>query len=194
MAEGFRRLGEALLGGDIDREGAFLEGQTVGSQINLRRSQTTSALALARERQSKARLQEQEAEQKAQLGDAFIAAGLDPKLASLVASGTNNFEQVTGGLGDIAEQGFRSNIADVSLPFEERQAAAQAVQGTVAKPVQFGPGGELAVDVFNPQRGIQTTSTGEAQIGADNALAGSRNSKAKLDDEKRLHPERFKTY
>lgn len=178
MANGFVRLGEALVGGDIDREGAFVEGLDAGSRINLRNSQTENALA-------QARLRKQEAENKEKLGDALAALKLDPALAPLLAGGVSDLSDLTGGMGDIQEQGFRTSIADVALPFEERQAAAQAVEGKVVDPIQFGPGGELFVDVFRPETPA-VTPTGTAQIAADTELA-------KLREDKRKHPERFKS-
>lgn len=183
--DGFFKLGEAILGGGIDREGARLEGLEAGSQINARRAQTKNALA-------QARLRQQEADEREKLGDALIAADLDPGLAPFLASGVSDLSDVTGGLGDIQEQGFRSTISDVAVPFEERQASAQAVQGTVADPFQFGPGGELFADVFRPE-GVQVSPTGEVQMRADEALAFQRRKAGELSAGRLAHPERFKS-
>lgn len=189
MADGFFALGDLLAGGQGPRnDAAFLEGSNVGSQINLRKSQTENALAQARQRR-------QEAEANMQLGDALESAGLDPALAPILQSGRgSDFSAMTTGIGNTQEQGFRETIADPALGVDARQAAAQAVSGKPLGAGDFlGPGGELFVDVFNPSAATtQPTQTGQAQIGADVALAGERDANAALRDEKRLHPDRFK--
>ncbi len=185
MADGFQALGELLAGGSQLRgDAAFLEGLEQGTTIKLRRSQTENALA-------QARLRQQEAEAKEQLGEVVEALELDPRLTPALTSGVSDLSDLTTGIGNLQEQGFRGTIADVALPFEQRQAAAQAVQGQVVDPIQFGPGGELFTDVFSPE--VVVSPTGTAAIAADEALARQRDASAALSDERRQNPDRFKS-
>jgi hypothetical protein len=181
--EGFFQLGEMLAGGGIDREGARLEGLDVGSKIVARRAATTNALA-------QARLRVDEAENKLKLADAIEKLGGPREVAVLLRAGVNP-EQLTGALGDIQTQGFRETVADTGVPFTERQASAQAIEGKVVDPFQtVGPG--LFADVFDPSAGPQVTQVGEANIAATGALEDARTQLARLREEKRLHPDRFK--
>ncbi|MEE9311799.1 MAG: hypothetical protein V3V10_05230, partial [Planctomycetota bacterium] len=185
MADGFFSLGEMIAGGGIDREGARLEGLDIGSKIAARRAVTANALA-------QARLRVDEQENREGLADAMDDLKLPRELAVAVRAGVDP-KQITGALLEQQEFGNRESIADVAIPFEQRQAAAQAVQGTVAKPFQFGPGGDLYADVFNPGDAPVLSETGPSAIDADVALAEQRRASAALSDEKRLHPDRFKS-
>lgn len=181
------RIGQALLGGDIDREGAFLEGLDKGSQINQRRAQTENALAQARTRR-------QEAEAKAQAGDALEAAGLPRELAPIVVGGMgSDFAGLQLGRQRGQDIDFRNVLADPNADVAARQGAGLGIRGTpVTAGDALGPGGELFMDVFNPgQPGV--TPTGTAQIGADEALATQRLASAALSDKKRTNPELFRS-
>lgn len=180
--EGFFDLGNAIVGGDIDREGARLEGLNLGSKINARRAATTNALA-------QARLRVDEAEQREGLAEQ-LDLGDNAAIAAAVRAGANPDQVINAQLGQ-QEQGFRGDIADITVPFEQRQASAQAVAGKPVNPFQFGPGGELVSDIFNPQ--VDVTPTGESQLGVDAATIKQREAAARLSDERRLHPDRFKT-
>ncbi len=176
-------IGLALSGGDIDREGARLEGLNIGSQIQARRASTVNALA-------QARLRRDEAEARESLAESLDLGG-NNAIAAVIRAGGNPEQAVGAQLGQ-QEMGLRDIISNVELPFEERQAAAQGVEGKVVDPMQFGPGGELFVDVFNPQDAPVVTDTGTAAIAADEALVRQRDASAALSDERRLHPERFR--
>ena len=181
-------VGLALSGGDVNTEAAYLQGKNLGSQIVLRRAQTQSALSQARERRAKAILEEDRSKALSELADKLDANNYPPELSTLIRSSADvgNLQQIMAGLSTRQEMGFRSDIADTTKPFNERQAAAQAVEGKVVNPIQYGPGGELFNDVFNPAKTPTVTPTGEAQIGADQQLA-------LLRQEKRLHPELFRS-
>lgn len=181
---GFFSLGEMLLGGGIDREGARLEGLDIGSKIKARQASTANALA-------QARLRVDEQEQREGLADAIESIGGPAEFATFIRAGVNP-EQITGAMGDIQSQGFRTTISDAGVPFSERQAAAQAVEGKVVDPFQ-SVGTGLFADVFDPSAGVQVAPTGQANIGATQALEQERIAQAELRDEKRLHPERFKS-
>ena len=149
-----------------------------------RRATTVNALA-------QARLRVDEAENKLKLADALEEFGAPPEIAVFLRAGANP-EQITGALGDIQTQGFRETVSDVGVPFTERQASAQAIEGKVVDPFQtVGPG--LFADVFDPSAGPQLTPVGEADIAATGALEDARTQLARLREEKRLHPDRFKT-
>lgn len=181
MANGFFQLGELIAGGP-NTDAAYMDGLDTGSKIQQRKASTINAMAQAR-----LRVSEQEA--KEQLGDAMVAIGAPEQYATILNAGGNPQDVMKAMLAD-QERKFRGNIANTNLPFEQRQANAHAVEGKVINPFQFGPGGELATDVFNPN--LQVTETGTAQIGADNALAGQRDSLAALYEDKRLNPHKYK--
>jgi len=193
--QGYANLGEAiglaLGGGDIDREGARLEGLNAGSQINLRRAQTDDALSRARQRVDEAnRLQEVE-DNADQLSEAL---GVDRNLIMGHLAGLNP-QQLTGAAGDVQEQGFRDTISNPELAIPTRQAAAQAVHGQpLSASDMLGPGGELAFDVFSlDPTGATVTPTGESQIGFDEARATESLADAALADEKRTNPAAFRS-
>ena len=177
-------IGLALTGGDIDREGARLEGLNLGSQIQARRASTVNALAQARLRRDEAEARESLAEN--------LELGGNSAIAATIRAGGNPEQMVGAQLGQ-QEFGLRDIISDVSIPFEERQAAAQGIEGKVVDPFQFGPGGDLFTNVFTPGDAPELTETGPAAIDADVALAEQRRASAALSDERRLHPERFKS-
>jgi len=185
MADGFFSLGEMIAGGGIDREGARLEGLDVGSKIQARRASTVNALA-------QARLRVDEEEAKLGLADTMDALGLPREMSVAVRAGVDP-KQITGALLEQQEFGNRAGIADIAVPFEQRQAFAQAVEGEVVDPFQFGPGGELFTDVFTPGDAPAVTETGVAAIAADEALALKRRREGELAREKTLFPDRFKS-
>lgn len=184
--DGFFSLGQMIAGGDPRvGEKAFLEGLDTGSRVRARNASTESALQLARQRRNEAQAQEE-------LKSLSDELGVDPAFVTSAIAGVDP-RQFTGSVADTQESGFRETIADVGVPFEQRQAAAQAIEGKVVDPFQFGPGGELFADVFNPDRVPTVSETGTAAIGADRALQRQRIASARLNDEKRKHPERFKS-
>ena len=185
MAEnGFFSLGQIIAGGDPrPGEKAFLEGLDTGSRIRSRNASTENALQNARLRRNKAEAQDE-------LKSLSEELGVDPAMITSSLAGIDP-RQFTGAQADQQIGGFRETIADVAIPFEQRQAAAQAVEGKVVDPFQFGPGGELFSDVFNPE--VQTSVTGESQIALDAANADKARAKAALDTKKRTNPELFKS-
>ncbi len=178
MAEGFQALGELLSGG-VDREGAFNEGRLEGAK-------SIDALA-------KARIRVDTAKQRLELEQNLIESDLfSPEQAKVIASanraGAGNISQSTTAIGDIFEQDVRQSILDdedIGIGEINRRRAAIA-PGGLLDPVQFGPGGELSVELLGDEAGgIETTPTGDAQIGADVSLT-------ELRKERTLHPERFR--
>ena len=183
---GFFDLGQALVGGDIDREGARLEGLDMGSRIKARSAQTERALAAAAIDRDISIARQRIAEQNQD--DAATAKLVDLALAGL------NPEQVTGAQLDQQELGFRADLANTALPIEQRQGAGLGRRGMpVTASDMLGPGGELSIDVFNPAAPIQTTATGTAQIGRDQAAATEDLANAALLEEKRTNPAAFRS-
>jgi len=177
VAEGFQALGELLAGG-IDREGARAEGRLAGAK-------SIDAL-------HKARIRVDEAQQRLELEKAGIDAGMEPAQAKFMSTsfraGAGNVKQSSEALSEQFELGVRKSILDdedISIGEINRRRSAIA-PGGLLDPIQFGPGGELAVELLGPDAGgIDITPTGKAQIGADVSLTNLR-------DEKRLHPEKFR--
>lgn len=179
MAEGFQALGELLAGG-VDTETARLEGLLEGSKAQ-------DALA-------KARIRVDEAKQRLELEANLVASGEYTKgqakaVSASIRSGGGNVLQSTQALGETFEQDVRQSILnepDIGIGEINRRRASIA-PGGLLDPVQFGPGGELSVELLGPEAGgIDITPTGQAQIGADVSLTNLR-------DEKRLHPEKFRS-
>lgn len=177
MAEGFQALGELLAGG-IDREGARAEGRLSGAK-------SIDALA-------KARMRVDEAKQRLEIKQTAIAAGVPEAqaefLSNTVRSGGGNVLQGSQALSEQFELGVRKSILDepdIGIGEINRRRAAIA-PGGLLDPIQFGPGGELSVELLGDEAGgIETTETGRAQIGADVALT-------KLRDKRRTNPELFR--
>lgn len=176
MSDGFETFGK-VLGGGIDREGAFQEGLLTGAK-------TQDALAQARIRVDQAR-------QRLEIEQTAIDAGVPPAQAKFISntvrSGGGNVNIATQALGNIFEQDVRQGIFDdPTLGIGEINRRQAAIATGPFDPIQFGPGGELATDIFGPEAGdIGITPTGTAQISADEELAALR-------EERRLNPERFR--
>jgi hypothetical protein len=175
--EGFGLLGE-VLGGGIDRQGAFLEGQLLGNK---------SAEAMA-----KARIRRDEAEQRLKLKAALQQIGIAQEqaggLETILRGGFGNISQGTDALGDIFDQGQRAAIGDPAQTPEigdiNRRLASLA-SGPV-DPVQSAGAG-LFADIFGPQAGeVQVAPTGEA-------LIDQREQAARLSEARRLNPEQFRS-
>lgn len=175
--DGFGLLGE-VLGGGINREEAFLEGQLLGNK-------TAEAMA-------KARIRRDEAEQRLQLKQALRDLGIDERqaagLETVLRGGFGNIRQGTQALGDIFEQQQRAAVVDPEVTPEvgdiNRRLAGLA--SSPVDPVQSAGAG-LFAELFGPQAGeVQVAPTGEADIEADRQLA-------LLREAKRLHPELFRS-
>ena len=133
-----------------------------------------------------------EAQQRLELEAAGVAAGMEPAQAKFMSTsfraGAGNVKQSSEALSEQFELGVRKSILDepdIGIGEINRRRSAIA-PGGLLDPVQFGPGGELSVQLLGDEAGgIDVTQTGAAQIGADESLTNLR-------DEKRLHPERFR--
>lgn len=174
MATGWETFGN-VLGGGIDRAGAFEQGR-------LRTAQTESALGLARQRQlenvsleAKNRAQEQFRESLAKSGM------LPPEQVDLAANVTlgelgSDFNSTMSGLGTGQEMDFRRTLADPAADPAVRQLAGQGVQGKVLNPYEVQ--GNMVNDLRTPDVAPVPTELGEAMIGSDEALANLRTVQA----------------
>ncbi len=181
---GFFSLGQIIAGGDPrPGEEAFLEGLDTGSRIRSRNASTESAIQNARLRRNKAQAQDE-------LKSLSEELGVDPAMITSAIAGIDP-RQFTGAQKDVQGIGFRETIADIDVPFEQRQASAQAVSGKPIDPFQFGPGGELFTDVFNPD--LQISPTGESQIALDAARTEKAKRQAGLALKRTTNPELFKS-
>ena len=181
---GFFSLGQIIAGGDPrPGEKAFLEGLDTGSRIRSRNASTESAIQNARLRRNKAQAQEE-------LKSLSEELGVDPSMITSALAGIDP-RQFTGAQKDVQDIGFRETISDIDIPFEQRQASAQAVSGKPIDPFQFGPGGELFTDIFTPE--LQVSPTGESQIAFDQARVEKAKADAALATKKRTNPELFKS-
>lgn len=179
--EGFFSLGEMIAGGGIDREGAFLEGQDIGSRIQSRRATTVNALAQAR-----LRVDEQEA--NLGLADAIEELGLPREMAVHLRAG-GAIKDLTGGLLQQQEFGNRANLADLAVSPEQRLQSAQAIE-VPKDPFQISGG--LFANVFNPGDAPKLAPTNPLDDAKDRALAFKNNAAAlKLMDQRR-NPDRYK--
>lgn len=167
-----------LLAGGVDREGARAEGRLTGAK-------SVDALA-------QARIRVDEAQQRLEIEATAVAAGVPKEqakfLANTVRSGGGNVLQGSQALSEQFELGVRKSILDepdIGIGEINRRRSAIA-PGGLLDPVQFGPGGELAVELLGDEAGgIDITPTGKAQIAADVSLTNLR-------DERRRNPERFR--
>ena len=181
---GFFSLGQIIAGGDPrPGEKAFLEGLDTGSRIRSRNAATESAIQNARLRRNKAQAQDE-------LKSLSEELGVDPAMITSAIAGIDP-RQFTGAQKDVQDIGFRETISDIDIPFEQRQASAQAVSGKPIDPFQFGPGGELFTDIFTPE--LQVSPTGESQIAFDQARVEKAKADAALATKKRTNPELFKS-
>lgn len=173
MASGWEAVG-GVLGGGIDRTGAFEQGR-------LRTAQTENAIQQAQERQLKNIAAEAQAAAIERVRRTEAAAGIDQvPLADIMESGYGNFDQAMGGRLKGQEHGFRETLSDPAATGADRFLAGQGVQGKVLNPFDMVGGAEY-VDLRNPDAGLKTTALGDslidenvAQTAAANALADQR--------------------
>ena len=159
-----------LLGGGIDREGAYQEGMQVGAQ-------TQSALAQARVRQMDAVKKRDEYEQSQNLAQALMDMGAAPDataasgMATILRSGAGNFQQLQSGRQTGQTMGFREEMAAPETDFARAQQLRMAGGDAPFNPV--GTGGGLYWDLMNPNphASAQVTPGEQASIRQRDASA-----------------------
>ena len=171
MATGWGSLGEAL-GGGIDRDGAFEQGR-------LRTAQTESALGLARQRQlenmakeAQAKATERLREQEAKLG----VGSTDMSLVDLFEAGAGNWDQVTGGRGNLQDQGFVDVLGDKDAALGDQFSAGQALQRKVLPKMNVT--GDVYENLMDPAAGLALTPAGTSNAAVDRATENLRNVQA----------------
>jgi hypothetical protein len=173
MASGWEAVG-GVLGGGIDRAGAFEQGR-------LRTAQTENAILQAQERQLRNIAAETRAATEERVRRTEAEQGIDKvPLADIMGAGYGNYDQVMSGRLKGQEHGFRGTLANPEASGTDRFLAAQGVQGKVLNPFDMVGQAEFA-DLRNPDAGLNTTALGEslidenvAQTAAANALADQR--------------------
>jgi hypothetical protein len=172
-AQGFELFGE-VLGGGIDREGAFREGLKEGGQA-------IDAVA-------KARIRVDTAKKRDELAGALKVMGIEnpDQVAIIMLSGQANFPQATQGLGDLFELGQRQNIADPETGIAGLERSRAAIGDAPFDPIK-GVGAGLFTEMFGEQAGeLQVAPTGTA-------LIDQREQAARLSEARRLFPDDFKS-
>jgi hypothetical protein len=161
---GWEQLGN-VLGGGIDRAGAFEQGR-------LRSAQTESALGLARQRQLENISLDTKNRARARTEESLIANGSAPTEAAMLAdimlgeTGAD-FAAGTQGMGRLQEQGFRDTLANPEAPLGDQFAAGQGVQGKVLP--RYDITGQTAEDLFNRDAPLAPTPVGQADIATEQA-------------------------
>jgi hypothetical protein len=165
----------SVLGGGIDRVGAFEQGR-------LRTAQTESALGMARKRQlenvsleAKNRAQEQFRESLAKSGM------LPPEQVDLAANTVlgelgSDFNSTMSGLETGQEMNFRDTLADPAAGPGMRFLAGQGVQGKVLSPYEIQ--GNMVSDLRRPDQEPVANDLGEAMIDTQQATAELRRVQA----------------
>jgi hypothetical protein len=152
MADGFKLFGQALGG---DSEESYQEGRMMGAK-------TEAAFAEARERVNK-NAARQQSEQT------FVAAGVDPARAKMLANaaiGDIDLGQLFGGALKQQEIGLRDRASDPNSTFSDRNIA---LQGLATAPVdRFQKIGRGVDDRFN-EEGVM--DLGDAFAGGENESA-----------------------
>jgi hypothetical protein len=167
MPTGWEQLGN-VLGGGIDREGAFNEGR-------LRTAQTENAMQQARNRQLESIALDTKNKAQARFEEEAIKAGVpDPGLAAAVALGDLGSNFAAYGQGALRNQEYagRETLGDALAPPEEQMAAWQKVSGAVQSP--YTVSGDVAYNRLEPDEGLVPTAIGESRIGANRALEMDR--------------------
>jgi hypothetical protein len=155
-------LGE-VLGGGIDREGAYDQGR-------MQRARTEEALNRARIERDKALARENV---RAGDSEALLAGDADLARELILGNLGSDFSAVQHGRLRGQELGFRETIANPETPMDVRQITAQAVSGR-PEPYLRSMGQGHYTDIRDPDAGTLANELGVAQTDAAVALAGQR--------------------
>lgn len=166
---GFMDVLAGAFGAGPNKEAAYQKGLDSGSQYRLRTAQTESAMALAEKNRK-------DAMRQSQVNDLVTRAQSDPNfqptVSDLLTMATGAGDFTTGRLHE-QELGFRGSVADPTTPQPQRLSTMEAITGRpVERYYQSGTG--MQANQLDPAAPPVVTPVGEAQIGADNALAHER--------------------
>lgn len=173
---GFADLGQALAGNDAGNALSYAKGLSLGAN-------TENALAEAR-----ARVQKNTALDK--LGSVMSGFGItDPaQQAAFATAGQAGIDptQFLNARLKQSEAGTRERIAsDPTVDDTLAQRLLLSLANGPVKPFEAVGEGQQQ-NILHPEQGVSVTPLGQA-------LMGQRNASAALDEEKRLHPERFQS-
>ncbi len=175
MATGWGTLG-SVLGGGIDREGAYEEGR-------LHTAQTEAALGRARDLQLKniadaAQQKKREGFRTALAKSGQVAPEQIDLMDAVVGGGLgSDFSSGMTGLKTGQEIGNRNVLGDASAAPADQFAAGQAVQGKVLNPYDMVGQSEYT-DLRAGAPGLETTPLGDSLIAENNATTNLRNVQA----------------
>lgn len=164
MAGGWAQLGD-VLGGGIDRDGAYNEGR-------LRTAQTEDAISRARQRQLDNIAAETKAETLERMREEQARdPNWQPSLYDTMLTGTGaDYAAATQGRLRTQEYGFRDTLGDPNADPLAQFAAGQGVQGKVLPRVDdVGTG--LYTDLTTGLPNVQLSPIGEAMVREDDATA-----------------------
>jgi hypothetical protein len=164
-----------VLGGGIDRAGAFEQGR-------LRTAQTENALGMARQRQLQNVSLEAKNRAQEQFRESLAKSGLLPPEQVDLASNTvlgelgSDFNSTMSGLETGQEVNFRNTLADPGADPAVRQLAGQGVQGKVLSPYDIQ--GNMISDLRTPDVAPVPNDLGAAMIDSNEALTNLRTVQA----------------
>lgn len=196
MAGGYESLGNLLGGGTGPlKQQAFMQGQLAQATAGHLSAQTQEALAQAKVSQLAATKAEDQQREQSNLADALSKAlpNATPEqalaYATIIRSGSANFEQATQGRGNLQTQGFRDTLADPSIDPAKRLAASSAIQGKPESPYVSVP--QESVNAFDPGLTAPGTAPTVHDTPLADAIIGQHNAAAGLATAQAVHPELF---
>jgi hypothetical protein len=182
MPTGWENFG-SVLGGGIDRAGAYDEGR-------LHTAKTEGALEQARQRQLQNVALEAKNRAQQRVRDDIAKAGIVPQeqqdlLGSVMLGEMGaDFNAGMGGMAKGQEIDFRSTLGDPAAAPEAQFAAGQAVQGKALSPYEtVGAGGYTDLRAGAPS--IENTPLGDSMIMENEATAA-------LTSDKQANPQRYR--
>lgn len=192
--DGWAALGD-LLSGNAGRE-ARERGMQAGLQGQQLSARTQYALEQARNERSKANISEDTERNRLSLSDALVGGyGLTPEQSAAVAgmyrASGGNFDQLTGGMGNIQNYNLRGKAADPTTPWADMQRNLAAIEGKPVNPVAaVGAGG--SVNIMDERPEVMNTPLGESLIGENQASAWASQELAKFREAQRTNPTAYR--
>lgn len=171
---GFEDIGAALVGNEGGNALSYAKGLQYGAN-------TQAALAMARERVSK-NLARENLDQS--LSGLIPDANRRRGYVSLIQSDTNPAQLFDAELKR-NELGVRQGILNPEKTDTDRQLSLLSLANGPVKPFESLGDGQFQ-NILHPDQGVQQTALADALV--DKNLMAAR-----LDEEKRLHPEKFQT-
>lgn len=180
----FAALGQ-LLGGGIDREGAFLKGQ-------LQSARTQEAIDRARLARSNVGINQVELDALTRLSTErpdVTSANYNP-LDLILGKRGSDFAAASQGLLHNQEFDNREVLASPLGDALSRQAASDSIKGEFQPYRPVGEG--TYYDTLNPDAGLSTTPVGQSGISLRTQQQATSRQEELLKQDQREHPEKFR--